>query len=181
MGFIVAAGLPANKQIILHFSRSKSPLALFSKLIMFIEKRKFSHACVELVEPATRLPIIFQASHGLVNFFYRPTFLKYNLIVESYLVEVSPLEYISIWSFAVQKMGNDYGWLEIISIFTEKLLHIKNWAKDGEKTNICSELAARALKIAGLQMPESLDDLTPSQLREIVNKCAISDKIRRIV
>jgi hypothetical protein len=176
----VAAGLPANKFILVHFSRSKSPLALLSKIIMAVEKRPYSHVSIEMAEPATRQPLIFQASHGLLNFFYKPTFLQHNTVADTWLIEVMPLEYLSIWSYAVSKMGSDYGWLELISILTQKLFHIKSWFADGDKTNICSELAARVLAKAGVPMPESLDSMTPSDLDKILRTCENGATIRRL-
>lgn len=176
----MAAGLPANKHVLILFSKSRSPLALFSKAIMAIEKRGFSHAAVELAEPVTRAPLVFQASHSLVNFFYKPTFLQHNEVVEAWLVEVTPLEYLSIWSYAVHKMGSDYGWLEILSIFVAKLLRARSWFSDGDKTNICSELAARVCKIAGLIVPERLDGLTPSDLQTLLLKCENGSTVRRV-
>jgi hypothetical protein len=180
VGALMAIGLPSNKQFLVLFSRSKSHFALFSKAIMLLEKRKFSHAAVELAEPVTRAPLIFQASHSLVNFFYKPTFLQHNEVAEAWLIETAPIEYLSIWSYAVHKMGSDYGWLEIASIFASKLFRIKSWFKDGDKTNICSELAARVLRRAGLPMPESLDSLTPSDLQKLLLSCENGITIRRV-
>ena len=166
----MARGLPSNKFILIHFSKAKSPLAFFSKLTMLVEKRPYSHVAVELVDPATQTPLVFQASKNIVNFFYKKTFLEHNKVIESYMVEVTPLEYIAIWRYALLKMGSDYGWMEILSILTKKLFNIKSWFKNGDRTNICSELAARVCRIAGLPMPESLDDMTPSDLNKILEK-----------
>ncbi len=176
----MAAGLPTNKHIYIVFSRAKSPLALFSKLVAWIEKRKYSHAAVQIAEPATREPLIFQASHNLVNFFYKPVFMDHNIIVETWHIEVTPLEYLSIWAYSVKKMGSDYGWKELISILTKKLFHVRGWFRNGDKSNICSELAARVLRISGMAMPEDLDNLTPSDLNKILCKCENGASVRRI-
>lgn len=176
----MAAGLPPNKHIYIIFSRSRSHLSIMSKLVMLVEKRRYSHAAVEIAEPATKVPLVFQASRNLVNFFYKPTFLEHNTTSEMWLIEITPMEYISIWSYAVRKMGSDYGWMELISILTKKLFKIKSWFKNGDKTNICSELAARVLKIAGVPMPENLDECTPSDLNFWLTKCENGSTIRRV-
>jgi len=170
--------MPAFTEMHIVFSRARSPLAFLSKIIMWVEKRPYSHVSVHFQEPATRMPLVFQASKGLVNFFYKDTFDRHNVVTHCYVMPVSPAEYMQIWQYSVKKMGSDYGWLELVSIATEKLFHVKGWFRNGNKSNICSELAARVCRKAGLAMPENLDNLTPSGLHNFIKEAERGNVIR---
>jgi hypothetical protein len=124
---------------------------------MWVERRPFSHVSVQLAEPATQLPLIFQASKGMVNFFYKAEFDKHNVVTHSYEVPTTSLQYLEIWTYAVQKMGSDYSWLNLVSIAMAKVFKVKSWFNDGDNSNICSELAARVCAISKFEMPYNIE------------------------
>lgn len=176
----MANGLPAYKKIVIGFSRRKSPFSILSKIIMLIEKRAYSHAYIRLQEPVTAEDLIFQASVSMVNFFYHEQFKQHNIIVEEYEIAINSSLYYQIWAYAIRKMGSDYGYLELLTIFAGKLFKIRSWFINGDKTNICSELAARICAMCGIRLGQEPDTVTPSDLNKIINQVLNNSNIRLI-
>lgn len=176
----MAAGLPANKKFTVCFTRPKGPWAIGARLIMKVLGSTWSHAAIELVDPATKLPLIFQATGAAVNFYYLDKFLEHNEFVHKFEVQVTPLEYIDLWGYSLQRLGSDYSYKELLNIFTQRVFRIKSWFKDDEKSYICSELVARVLRKLGQSMPEDLDSMDPKTLFDILNS-ANSGTIRRLL
>ena len=154
--------------ITIAFSSAKNRLALFGRLIEAVEKRPFSHALVIYKDPILNIDMVFQASHGLVNQCTLDQFLKKNDIQISYTLVATKDQFETFYSFMIQMLGVKYGWLEILGIGFKKLLHLESPFKDGLVTVICSELCAQVCTILGLNMPESIDTITPSNLNEIL-------------
>ncbi len=73
-------------KIIFGLSRAKSLWAIFSKSIMKIEKRPFSHVFVLFEEPVSKIPVVFHAAKGFVHFISLNRFELSNEIAKRYEV-----------------------------------------------------------------------------------------------
>ena len=164
------------KKIIIGFSRAKSPWAIGSKVIQEAEKRNFSHAFIKYEDPVTGLIMISQASHGMVHDCYIDEFLKSNIIVEEYEIDCTDTEWLDFYIFNRKHQGVKYSMTQLLGLSIVKLFRIKLWFKNGDAEFICSEWAARICKIVNKPMPNELDAITPSNLREIL----INLQIRKV-
>lgn len=154
------------KKIIIGFSRAKSPWAIGSTLIQVSEKRNFSHAFIKYEDPITGLIMVSQASHGMVHDCYIDEFLKANIIVEEYEIDCTDDQWLDFYTFNRKNQGVKYSTTQLFGLAVVKLFHIKLWFSNGDKEFICSEWAGRVCSILNKPMPNSLDDMTPSHLRQ---------------
>lgn len=154
------------KKLIIGFSRARSPWAIGSTAIQVTEKRNFSHAFVKYEDPITGLTMISQASHGMVHDCYIDEFLKANIIVEEYEIDCSDQEWLDFYIFNRKHQGVKYSTAQFLALTVVKIFRIKLWFKNGDKEFICSEWAGRVCSILNKPMPENLDSMTPSNLRE---------------
>ncbi len=157
------------KQLIIGFSRAKSPWAIGSKLIQASENRNFSHAFIKYSDPITDLTMISQASHGMVHDCYIDNFLDANIIVEEYELMCSNEQWLDFYHFNRKNQGTKYSMQQLFGLAVVKIFHVKLWFNNGDKEFICSEWAARMCKIINKDIPENLDSMTPSNLRQQLN------------
>lgn len=156
--------------ITIAFSSTKNKFMLFGKLIEAVEKRPFSHALVIHKDPITGIDMVFQSSHGMVHHCTLQRFLTTNHLVKSYDLTLNTSEYNVFYSSMLNCLGTRYGWLELVGIALNKLIHIRSPFRDGLQTMICSELAARVCQIKGIQIDKDLDSVTPSDLEAILRR-----------
>lgn len=149
-------------KIIFGLSRPKNSFNFFSKAIMAIEKRSFSHAFVVFSEPITNIPLVFQASHGMVHLCKRESFDTKNKSVKLFEMDITPEQFLLLWGYVIEKSGVPYSFAQILFILFNKIFKTKfGFFKNGEKAMICSELCDRVLNIFELTRQEE-DEVTPS-------------------
>ncbi len=110
--------------------------------------RPYSHAYIRFSK-GTISSTVYQASHGMVHFKTQENFLKDNITVREFCIEVTEEQKINILQHCMDLAGEKYGYLELVKIF---ILDILNWLKikvpdtyDGPGY-ICSELVADILE-----------------------------------
>lgn len=167
--------------ILIGFSRAKSPFAIGSKIIAASEARNYSHAFILYADAVSNKQVIFQASHGYVNIVSLVNFLEYNIISHTYKLSVGREKFKQFCIFRDENVGNKYSRKQIIWLFFAKLLQIKRWPsviynciKNGPSEEICSELAERVLAL--LENPpviEQLDQFTPSDLDSLLQEMKV--------
>lgn len=152
-------------KIIFGLSRSKSPFAIFSKSIMEIEKRPFSHVFVLFEEPVSKIPVVFHAAKGFVHFMPLSRFEQSNEIVKRYEVNFEDDKFKDLWTYMVENAGVKYSRLQIISIFVSKIFKAnKGFVQNKSTEMICSELCLMILNQLNIKGYErSQDDITPSE------------------
>lgn len=152
------------------FSKAASKWAIGSKLIQLGENTPFSHCYIEYIHPITQLPIITQASHGLLNQFSKKIFLENNTIVYSKSYTVTKDQYVSLLTYIHTNLGKKYGYAELLWIGVRMVLGLKLKIHDGDKTFICSEFAGRACEALGLIKLADQDYTTPKDLYQLIQK-----------
>lgn len=106
--------------------------------------RTYSHAYIRFAEGKIS-STVYQASHGMVHFKTQENFIRDNLVIKEYAIQVSDDCRINVLQHCMDLAGEKYGYLELFKIF---ILDILNWANlpipktyDGPGY-ICSELVA---------------------------------------
>lgn len=150
------------------FSRSNGRFPIYSTLIRIAEKRPYSHAYVRMDDRYTGRDVIFQASSTMVNRCNIDIFRAHNRIIKEYVIDCTEEEFKEIWTWLSDKLGLDYSRTQIMWISIKKLLRISGKSDNGDREFICSELAAKALRIKGISLPRRTDEITPSDLDKIL-------------
>jgi hypothetical protein len=154
--------------LIIGFSRSKSPWKIGSQIIQIGEKRNFSHAYIRYKCILTGVDIIAQAGHGYVNEMNFEIFKEHNIVVEEYELICNENQYIDVIKFIRTNLGVDYSTMQIMFLAIKKLLRFEIKVYNKDKQFICSEFAARICEITGIRVPTHLDYFTPSDLNTLI-------------
>lgn len=155
-------------KIIIGFSRAKSPWKIGSKVIQLVEKRPFSHAYMKYTSSYTKVDLVSQASHGMVNCFNYDIFLEDNVVVEEYEFECSDEQFKVIKTFIDSNIGKPYSRMQLVWIGVKKILHIQPKIENGDAAFICSEWAKRICEVAGIIIKSEDDYITPSDLNTLI-------------
>lgn len=150
------------------FSKASSPWAIGSKIIQLGERTPFSHCYISYVHPVTQLPIITQASHGMLNQFSKELFLQHNCIVFEKNFSVTKEQYVAFLTYIQKNLGKKYGYSELVLIAIKKVLNVELNVHDGDNTFICSEFAGKACEALGLIKIKDQDYFTPKDLYNLI-------------
>lgn len=161
-------------EMVIGFSRAKDSWKLGSKIIAESEKRDYSHAYIKIIDLVTEVPLVYQASLGMVNVYNYDLFLEQNVVVEEYVIRASQTQYKEILTFLHKNLGKPYSRTQVLMLSIKKLLRFEVDYKNGDESFIYSELAARIILMV---MPDenvnNLDYYTPSDLNKLVNELNI--------
>jgi len=156
------------------FSRSALAVPWLSDLIRKIEKRPYSHAYVRMTDPYNARDVVFQATGAGVNKCNFDIFTGHNLPVKEYEINCTEAEFKEIWTWLSDKLGIPYSRMQIFWIFVKKVFRVSGKTRNGDGEFICSELAAKTLKIKGIQLPKYEDEITPSDLDKLLQSYGFS-------
>ena len=161
--------------IVIGFSRAKSVWKIGSKFIAESEKRNYSHAYIKIVDPFTRVTLVYQASLGMVNIYNYDLFMEHNIIVEEYVMGVDQNQYKEILTFLHQNVGKPYSKKQILLLAIKKLLKFEIQYENRDEAFVCSELAVRVIEIyiPGTTSDTNVDYVTPSDLNGLINRIGI--------
>jgi hypothetical protein len=155
--------------IIIGFSRSKSPFKLGSKVIQLVEKRPYSHAYIRFAHPTTGSHMIAQASHGYVNIVNNRYFIEENIVTKEYIINCKDILFQeTILKYITEHLGQKYGYMQLLLIGIKKLFKFEIKTYNIAKYQICSEFGANICKLLNVSIPENLDYITPSDLEQIL-------------
>jgi hypothetical protein len=158
------------RKLIIGFSKSTKFIPLFSWGIRIVEKTDYSHCYTQFENRRhPELPLIYQASHDMMNFMSRPIFLDTNKVVEEFVIEVSDEAYDNLMYKAIQLVGKPYGVKQVVGIVLAKLLKLeKNPFQTNKDTYICSEWCGIVLKELGYVIPKDPNLLTPKDVYKVL-------------
>lgn len=155
------------KTLIVGFS---SHYSIFSKLIRVITASKISHTYIRILNFYGAEDMVFQASGLTVNYTNYQYFQRKSKVIEEYEMQVSDKQYDTAMTLMSKSAGKPYSMPEILGILYVLFMRewmkkcVKNPYRNGDKSYICSELAAECL---GLWNTEAM---TPEDLRRYCNK-----------
>jgi hypothetical protein len=144
---------------------------IFSSLIRFFDKGRFSHVCI-----ATSDTHVIEAQYGtkarIIPFYYG----KDEYVVID--LNLSKEETKRVVEVALEMTGTWYDYTQILGYAVKKIFKLKSKNLFNNPNNwICSELVYHMLVSIGKINPqEQLDDLTPNQLYNFLeNLCKSQD------
>lgn len=141
----------------------------FSWLIMTGYGIPFDHVYIKWHSDKLDRDIIYQASGTAVNFMGEQ-FLVNNVIVDEFVLPITPANKLSMIQFAMDNAGKPYGikecfglaWIQICSLFGKT---VKNPFKDDGSTYVCSELAGYIVdNYAGLNVNADPSLINPKMM-----------------
>jgi hypothetical protein len=158
------------RKVKLGFSYSTSKFAPFAWAIKWWQKTEYSHCYTEFENRRhPELPLIYQASHDMMNFMSKEVFLTNNRIVEEFEIEISDEAYDNLMYKAIKIVGKPYGVKQIIGILIADLFNKKtNPFVTKADTYICSEWCAIVLEELGYVLPKDRNLLTPKDIHKVL-------------
>lgn len=164
--------------IIIGFSRAKSPYKIGSKIIQWVEKRPYSHSYIRFADPITGSHMIAQASHGYINIVNHRYFIAENEIVKEYLITCRDVAFEQLISrYITEHLGEKYGYLQLLLIGIKKIFKFEITKYNISKFQICSEFAGNICKLLNLKIQGNLDYLTPSDLDTLL----IDNNVKKVL
>lgn len=158
-------------EIIIGFSKARSPWKIGSKIIQLGEKRAYSHVYIKYKDFLTDLTIYSQASLGMVNEMVEGVFIDHNITVKEYLLNTNLQQFIDIITFIRSNLGKPYSKLQLFFIALKKAFGVEIGRKNKDMAFICSELGARVCQIVNISTKEA-DFITPSDLDKLLETVA---------
>lgn len=119
----------------------------FAELIKFADNTAYSHVYFEFHTNTLQYPLIYQASHTMVNFMGYEIFYSHNKMIKKYELEISDENYHRLMQFCVNNAGKPYPILQVVGIGIQKLLkcvgikNSHNIFRNKDEQMVCSELA----------------------------------------
>lgn len=158
------------RKVIIGFSHSTKFMPLFSWAIRLWEKTDYSHCYTQFENRRhPELPLIYQASHDMMNFMSRPVFLDSNKVIEEFTIEISDEAYDRLMYKAIQLVGKPYGIKQIAGILISQLFNLnKNPFVTKKDTYTCSEWCGLVLKELGYVIPRDPNLLTPADVYKVL-------------
>lgn len=152
------------------FSKSTKFMPFFSWAVRLWEDTEFSHCYTEFENRRhPELPLIYQASHDMMNFMSRLVFEANNEIVEEFVIEVSDEAYDNLLYKAIQIVGKPYGVKQILGIVLARIFNLKkNPFQTRGDTYICSEWCGIVLKELGYVLPKDPNLITPKDVYKVL-------------
>lgn len=154
------------RKLVIGFSKSTKKFAPFSWAIRLWDKTDYSHCYTQFENRRfPDLPLIYQASHDMMNFMTREVFLESNKVVEEFIVETNDEQHEKLLHEAMKMVGRPYGVKQVIGIAIADLLRLKkNPFTKKEKTYTCSEWCGIVLDILGYEIKKDRNLLKPSDI-----------------
>jgi len=154
--------------------RAKGIANIKPSIHMYFEECDYSHIHLEF--PAGTFmddPIFFEARNGQVNYTNVDTFDKKTIEVRRYKVPCTQKEMNDVLKFCWKYCGIDYGENQLTGAVISQLaeyvgVKIKNPFADGMRTEICSSVASRIMKISGIEVLGDIESKNPKDVIELL-------------
>jgi hypothetical protein len=164
------------KSLVVGFSRPlKMKLKPYAWLIMKFDKTNYDHCYLRFPSSSWGCDFIYQSSGSRTNFMSGNYFVKINVEVEEYILEVDDDTYNKIGNLCVTREGGAYPVMEIVGIALVKTLMIITFGKvkmknpfSSKETDCIEEAAAILSGGLGIDCPFDLEDSTVKPFRDWV-------------
>jgi len=120
-----------------------------SKIIRLHEGTQASHVYIKFYSQRYDLWLVYEASRGYVRFIEESNWKKINESLGEKQIDCGD-QMDEIVKWCIQKSSTKYGYLTLLGI----LLKCDKMIEDGNKSFICTELAAKLLNLIGISLPE---------------------------
>jgi hypothetical protein len=157
-------------KLVVGFSRPKSKFALFGQLIMLYNRTPYSHCYIKYTT-LTGVPLVSQASKGMLNIMSVPAFNLHNDVIHEFELPVTPEQLRLIKKNSMEKAGLPYSVKQIFGIVMADIFGLKVNPFDTDRdTFVCSEYLGQILLLLGYELPKDLSLLTPKDIYEALEK-----------
>jgi hypothetical protein len=148
------------------FSYSTKRFAIFSVAIRLWDRTKYSHCYIEFENRRfPHIPLIYQASHDMMNFMTKQVFLQNNHVTHEFELEISEEQHDRLLEHAMRMVGKPYSVRQIFGIVLADIFKLeKNPFTKDEESFICSEWCGIALEILGFQLKKDRNLLKPKDI-----------------
>jgi hypothetical protein len=158
------------RKLVIGFSKSTKKLPLFSWAIRLWDGTEYSHCYTQFENRRhPELPLIYQASHDMMNFMSRQVFESNNAVIEEFTIEITDEAYDHLMYKAIQLVGKPYGVKQILGIAVARVLNLKtNPFHTRQDTYTCSEWCGMVLKELGYVLPKDPNLITPKDVYKVL-------------
>ena len=150
-------------RVILSTARKWNFVSFFIKSVL---KTDYSHTALEFYDSNTGQYMIYESSNGEAHYIELENWMKHNVPVYIYSIEVSNETKYTILHEANKTLQTKYSSLNIILNLTNILF---GWSlgffKDGKNGLICSEAVSILLKYRGIKFNKDYDMVTPKDVK----------------
>jgi len=148
-----------------------------SELIKWWTNAPYSHCYVRFISEKLDISNVYHAAHGMVHFRELDNFLKDNIRVTEYRVDLTDEQYDDLLKTCMKLSGEGYGYLELLGIVLIDIaykLNIPLKIHDG-KGYICSELAGfLCVKLLNIEFSKPAYLLVPPDVDKALRKKAMA-------
>jgi hypothetical protein len=152
--------------IVIGFSRPKSPFKVGSLLIRRYLGTEYSHVFLKFYSSKYDRHLIYEAVGSGVRFVGKHEWEMHAVVTSEHTVHIQEASSFSIMQFCIDHSGQSYGAMQNIGLVLAKLF---KWSKNPFKKGVnCSELIAMALIEAGYDVNTKLDLITPRDIEDLL-------------
>lgn len=140
-----------NDLIVIGFSTSSNRNSLVSAAIRAVERTPYSHVYMRFWSDSIERWLVYHASHTNIHFNNIETFHEQNVVLDEYEVRATTEQRKDVLQLCVDRVGWPYGTMQLVGMGYVRLTHawtglkVPNPFSDGERTQVCSELAGHVL------------------------------------
>jgi hypothetical protein len=141
--------------IVFGFSTSSKWWSPVAWGIRLVERTPYSHVYMKFWSDSLQRWLIYHASQRDLHFNNLEMFEQYNRVLKEYKVFASKKDRTEGLQLCVDRVGWAYGRMQLVGMAAVRVVKawfgwkVKNPFADAEKTQVCSEIAGRVLKIVG--------------------------------
>ncbi len=148
--------------MILIIGASKNNL-IGSKAIRWWMKTDYSHVYARWELNKQQREIVYQASHGMVHFTSLENFLRDNVVVKEFRLNLTDEQFAKFSRKCIDLAGEKYSKLQLLQIFIRDLSDGKIMFPN-QPGYICSELICELLEDIGISIDKPKHLVTPSDI-----------------
>jgi len=176
-----------SDNIIIGFSTAKAKNAPIAVAIRAVERTPYSHVYLKFYSASIDRWLIYHASHTNVHFNNIETFNEENKILEEYEMFSTPEDRREALQLCVDRVGLPYGRRQLIGMAYVRLVKawfgrkISNPFADGKRTQVCSEIAGRIIRILKGPIDVSLLEYEgPRYIHDVVLEMVRDGQAKRV-
>lgn len=142
-----------SDNIVIGFSTAKNKNSIIAGAIRTVERTPYSHVYLKFYSSSIERWLVYHASHTNIHFNNLETFDAENEVLEEFVMFAAPEDRKAALQLCVDRVGVPYGALQLVGMAYVRFMRlwfsakVRNFLADGQRTQVCSEIAGRVIKI----------------------------------